>query len=53
VGATAGGVIGAIIDVGAAAAGVPLPAGTSAALGTAAMALISYFTRGGRKGEAD
>lgn len=53
VGTTAGGVIGTVIEIGAAAAGVPLPTGTGAALGAALTSLFSYFTRGGRKGEAD
>jgi hypothetical protein len=51
---TAGGTaVGVLIEVGAAAAGVPLPPGTGAVLAGALTGLFSYFSRGGRRGESD
>jgi hypothetical protein len=53
VGGTAGTIAGTLIEVGAAAAGVPLPPGSGAALGGALATLFAYITRGGRRGESD
>jgi hypothetical protein len=52
-GATVGGALGTLIDVGAVIAGHPLPPGTGAALGAALTTLFAYFSRGGRQGEAE
>lgn len=52
-GTTLGTVAGVLIEAGAAAAGMPLPPGTGAAVSGALAGLFAYFTRGGRKGETD
>jgi hypothetical protein len=52
-GGTAGTAAGTLIELGAAAAGIPLPPGTGALITGVLTAFISWKSRGGRKGESD
>lgn len=52
VGTPVGGAAGVLLTVALQALGVPVTAELAAALGTVIGAAVAYFTRGGRKGEA-
>jgi hypothetical protein len=52
-GGAIGTALGAVLEVGAAAAGHPLPPGSGAVLAGALVSLFAYHSRGGRKGEAE
>jgi hypothetical protein len=50
---TIGTAIGGVVELAAAMAGHPLPAGSGAVLGGLLSQIFAYHSKGGRKGEAD